>query len=200
MWVPKYGMTVFPNSSSAIYDWTLIFCRYYRHQKCIGTSRKVIISGLGDLNANWWYCGEFITINARLQMVCTFIGTLCITHCIAICGALDVTDRRLVAIAGRLVVDVGWRRCCLEDCWEYCSSLELARWGELFSEARWNQRVNWSGWFSLSLRRPTPVQSSALYSLRRDANRCPSWARCEVRRTKNSRIPICVSVISVAIW
>jgi hypothetical protein len=34
------------------------------------------------------------------------------------------------------VAEVGWRRCCLEDCWECCSSLRLARWGVQFSEAR----------------------------------------------------------------
>jgi hypothetical protein len=43
----------------------------------------------------------------------------------------------------------GWRRCCLEDCWECCSSLRLARSGVRFSEARWSQRVSWSGWFPL---------------------------------------------------
>jgi hypothetical protein len=37
----------------------------------------------------------------------------------------------------RLVVEVGWRRCCLEDCWECCSSLRLARWGVLFRELIW---------------------------------------------------------------
>jgi hypothetical protein len=68
---------------------------------------------------------------------------------LALCGALDVTGRRLVAVAGRLVVEVGWRHCCLDDCWECCSSPRLARWGVLFSEARWNQRVSWSGCFSL---------------------------------------------------
>jgi hypothetical protein len=48
----------------------------------------------------------------------------------------DVTGQRLVAMAGRLVHEVGLRRCCLKDCWECCSSLEHARWGVLFSETR----------------------------------------------------------------
>jgi hypothetical protein len=46
---------------------------------------------------------------------------------------------------GATVVEVGWRHCCLEDCWECCSSLELARWGVLFSEAGWSQRVDLAG-------------------------------------------------------
>jgi hypothetical protein len=50
---------------------------------------------------------------------------------------------------GRLVVEIGWRRYCLKDCWECCCSLELTRWGVLFSEVRWSQRVSWSGWFPL---------------------------------------------------
>jgi hypothetical protein len=54
-------------------------------------------------------------------------------------SGIDCNDRATV-------VEVGWRRCCLEDCWECCSSLELARLGMLFSEARWSQRVSWSGW------------------------------------------------------
>jgi hypothetical protein len=52
-------------------------------------------------------------------------------------------------MARRIVVEVGWWHCCLENCWECCSSLELARWGVLFSGARWSQRVSWSGWFPL---------------------------------------------------
>jgi hypothetical protein len=56
-------------------------------------------------------------------MVWTFIDTLCkYTTCICrTCGlVLDVIGRLLIAMAGRLVV-VGWRCCCLEDCWECCS-------------------------------------------------------------------------------
>jgi hypothetical protein len=59
-------------------------------------------------------------------------------------------------MAGRLVVEVGWRRCCLEACWECCSWLRLARWAVLFSEARWSQRVDLAG-SHLSLFRPAPV-------------------------------------------
>jgi hypothetical protein len=54
------------------------------------------------------------------------------------------------------VVVVGWRRCCLEDCWECCSSLRLAWWDVLFNEARWRQRVHLAG-THLSLSRPAPV-------------------------------------------
>jgi hypothetical protein len=57
-------------------------------------------------------------------------------------GTLAVTGRLLIAMAGRLVVEVGWQRCCLKDCWECCSSLRLARWSVLFSEAQWSQRVD----------------------------------------------------------
>jgi hypothetical protein len=42
-------------------------------------------------------------------------------------GALDVTGRRLVAVAGRLVVEVGWRRCCLET----AGSVLALHWGSL---------------------------------------------------------------------
>jgi hypothetical protein len=80
--------------------------------------------------------GGIPTINTTLQMVCTFIDTLCkYTTCImrsfkwcsrCYWSAVDC-DRRAT------VVEVGWRHCCLEDCWECCSSLELARWGVLFS-------------------------------------------------------------------
>jgi hypothetical protein len=69
-------------------------------------------------------------------------------------------------MAGRLVVEVGWRRCCLEDCWECCSSLELVRWGVLFSEARKSQRVSWSGWF--------PLKTSPTCSYR--------WLHCDLVR------------------
>jgi hypothetical protein len=81
---------------------------------------------------------------------------------LVLCGALDVTGRRLVAVAWRLVVEVSWRHCCLKD--ECCSSLRLARWGVLFSEARWNQRVSWSGWFPLKSS-PTCSYRWLLYDL-----------------------------------
>jgi hypothetical protein len=50
-----------------------------------------------------------------------------------------------------------WRRCCLEDYWECCSSLGFAWWGVLFSESRWSQKVSWSGWFPL---KPLPTCSN----------------------------------------
>jgi hypothetical protein len=52
------------------------------------------------------------------------------------------------------VVEVGWWRCCMEDCWECCSSLGLARWGVLFSEAR--EWVDPAG-PHFSFLRPTPI-------------------------------------------
>jgi hypothetical protein len=54
-------------------------------------------------------------------------------------------------MAGRLVVEVGWRRCCLET-----AGSELARWGMLFSGARWSRRADPAG-SHLRLCRPTPV-------------------------------------------
>jgi hypothetical protein len=72
-------------------------------------------------------------------MFCTFIDTHCkYTTCImrslrwsSWCYWLAVDfDGRAT------VVEVGRRCCCLEDRWECCSSLGLARWGVLFSEAR----------------------------------------------------------------
>jgi hypothetical protein len=107
-------------------------------------------------------CVGVTTINTRLRIVCTCIGTLC-KYTTRIMRSLRRSSRcywSAVDCDGRAtVVQVGWRRCCLEDCWECCSSLGLSRWGVLFSEAWWIQRVSWSGWFPLSLRRPAPVAS-----------------------------------------
>jgi hypothetical protein len=70
--------------------------------------------------------------------------------------ALAATGRRLITMAGRLVVEVDWRCCCLKDWWKCCSLLELSQWDVLFSEARWNQRVDLAG-SHLNLRRPAPI-------------------------------------------
>jgi hypothetical protein len=45
------------------------------------------------------------------------------------------------------VVEVGWRRCCLEDCWECCSSLVLTK----GRAVKWSlmKIESWSGWFPL---------------------------------------------------
>jgi hypothetical protein len=106
-----------------------------------------------------WGGGFPLTINVRLQMVCTFIGTLC-TYTTRIMRSLKRSSRCYLLAVGHdgraTVVQVSWRRCCLEDCWECCSSLRLARWGVRFSEARWSQRVDLPG-SHLSLRRPAPV-------------------------------------------
>jgi hypothetical protein len=64
---------------------------------------------------------------------------------LALCGALWCYWLAVGCDGRATVVKVGWRRYCLEDCWECCSSLGLARWGVLFSEARWNQRVDLAG-------------------------------------------------------
>jgi hypothetical protein len=83
-----------------------------------------------NLSISDYPVGPVPTINTRLQMVCTFIDTLCkyTTRVNAKLEAelLDVTGRRLVAIATRLVVEVGWRRCCLET----AGSVAL-HWGSL---------------------------------------------------------------------
>jgi hypothetical protein len=65
------------------------------------------------------------------------------------------------AMAGRVVVEVGWRRCCLET----AGSVLALHWGVLFSEDRWSQRVGLAGshW---SLRRPAPVGVAAYRTCR----------------------------------
>jgi hypothetical protein len=118
-------------------------------------------------------------------MVCAFIDTFCeytawfmlsLRRCSRCGGGIPVG----CGGSGRLVVDVGWRRCdgrkscgwgrltalLLGDCWECaCSSLRLACWGVLFSEDRWSQRVHLAGsrW---SLRRPAPVGVAAYRTCR----------------------------------
>jgi hypothetical protein len=101
-------------------------------------------------------CSAWATINTRLQMVCTFIGTHC-NYTTCIMRSLKRISRcywSAVDCVGRAtcIVEVGWRRCCLEDCWECCCSLRLARWGVLFSEDPWNQILSWSGWFPFEAR------------------------------------------------
>jgi hypothetical protein len=113
-----------------------------RMMHCVFESRRYNF----EITSGSPICGGGIpTINVRMQMVCTFIGTFCkYTTCImrslkrcswGYWSAVDCDGRATV-------VQVGWRRCCLEDCRECCSSLGLARWGVLFSEARWSQRVD----------------------------------------------------------
>jgi hypothetical protein len=134
--------------------------------------------------------GYSLTINTRLQMV-RILLTRSVNTQLALyeawSGALDVTGRRLIAIAGWLVVEVGWRRCCLEDCWECCSSLELAEWGVLFSEARWSQRMSWSGWFSL---KSSPTCSCRW--LHCDLQNVPrEHAKCTAENVRANRISQC---------
>jgi hypothetical protein len=106
-------------------------------------------------------CGGGIpTINIRLQMVCTFIGTLC-KYTTRIMRSLKRCTRcywSAVDCDGRAtVVEVGWRRCCLEDCWECCSSPRLARC--TYCSVRPDEAREWvdPAGFHLSLRRPAPV-------------------------------------------
>jgi hypothetical protein len=74
-------------------------------RRCGGVTTQLILG-----------CGWYALLLAR-----TVITQFAL--CEAWIGALDVTGRRLIAMAGRLVVEVGWRCRCLEDCWECCSSL-----------------------------------------------------------------------------
>jgi hypothetical protein len=85
-------------------------------------------------------------MNTRLQMVCSFIDKFC-KYTTRIMRSSRCYWSAVGCDGWATVVEVGWRRCCLEGCWECCSSLGLDRCGVLFSEARWSQRVSWSGWF-----------------------------------------------------
>jgi hypothetical protein len=89
-------------------------------------------------------------------MVCSFIDTQSIyTTCIkqslrrsswCYWSAVDCDGRAIV-------IEVGWRRCCLKDCWE-CLLYTGAR---LMGRAvQWSQRVDPAG-SHLSLRRPAPI-------------------------------------------
>jgi hypothetical protein len=93
-------------------------------------------------------------------MACTFIDTLCkYKTCVmrsmrqsswCYWSAVDCDGRATV-------VEVGWRRCCLKDWWECCSSLGLAR-GACCSVKN-DEAREWvdPAVIHLSLRRPTPV-------------------------------------------
>jgi hypothetical protein len=58
------------------------------------------------LNCRWYALLLTRSVNTQLEL------------CGAWGGALDVTGRWKIAMAGRLVVEVGWQLCCLKDCWE----------------------------------------------------------------------------------
>jgi hypothetical protein len=100
-------------------------------------------------------------VSPQLILGCRWyaLDTLC-KYTIRIMWSLKQSSRcywLAVCCNGRAtVVEVGWWRCCLEDCWECCSSLRLARWVVLFGEARWSQRVDLAA-SHLSLRQPAPV-------------------------------------------
>jgi hypothetical protein len=105
-------------------------------------------------------------------MVCTFIGTHC-KHTTCIMRSLRRSSWcywSAVDCDGRAtVVEVGWRRCCLKDWWSACSSLRLTRWGVLFSEAQWSQRVDLAG-SHLSVHRPAPIAGYIAASITYRAN------------------------------
>jgi hypothetical protein len=107
------------------------------------------------------------TINVRFQMLCTFIDTHCkYITCImwslrrsswCYWSAFNCDGRATVA-------EVGWRRCCLKECWECL----------LFTGARsMGRAVQWSpmkpeslfGWF--------PLKSSPTCSYR--------WLHCDLQ-------------------
>jgi hypothetical protein len=98
-------------------------------------------------------------------MVCTFIDTLC-KYATCIMRSLRRSSWcywSAVDWDGRAtVVEVGWRRCCLEDCWECCSSLRCAvQWSPMKPES-------WSGWF--------PLKSSPTCSCR--------WLHCDLQNVR----------------
>jgi hypothetical protein len=70
-------------------------------------------------------CHEFVGYSYKLIPVCRWHAPLLarsantqLVLCGAWSGSIDVTGRLLIPMAGRLVVEVGWRRCCFKDCWE----------------------------------------------------------------------------------
>jgi hypothetical protein len=142
---------------------SVVFTIYSLAATCFGRTtifkRKNIYIGNWLTTDNKTVVGV-TTINTRLQMVCTFIDKLSkYTTCIM--RSLRRSSWCYWSAVGcdarATVGEVGWRRCCLENCRECaCFSLGLARWGVLFSEARWSQRVDLAG-SHLSLRRPAPI-------------------------------------------
>jgi hypothetical protein len=98
---------------------------------------------------------------------------------LALCEALDVTGRRLFAMSGRLAVEVGWRCCCLKDCWE-CLLFTDAR--SMGRDVQWSPMKpdSWFGWF--------PLKSSPTCSCR--------WLHCDLQNVPhyldtNSRRQVC---------
>jgi hypothetical protein len=79
-------------------------------------------------------------------------------------GALDVTGRLLIAMAGRLAVEVGWQRCCSKDCWEFFPFTGARSMGRA---VQWSpmKPESWSGWF--------PLKFSSTCSCR--------WLRCDLQ-------------------
>jgi hypothetical protein len=70
------------------------------HSLCENSGREQPHSHLVTILSHEIFVGV-TTINTRLQMVCTFIDTLC-KYTTWLCGALDVIGRLLIAMAGRL--------------------------------------------------------------------------------------------------
>jgi hypothetical protein len=113
-----------------------------------------------------WCCGGGIpSLNVRMQMVCTLIGTFC-KYATCIMRSLKRCSRcywSAVDFDGRAtVVQVGWRRWCLEDCWECCTEVRSMRCAVQWSPM---EPESWSGWF--------PLKSSPACSYR--------WLHCDLQ-------------------
>jgi hypothetical protein len=95
----------------------------------------------------WYFRGvELFQETARLSEKQAHSQQLAL--CEAWGRALDVTGRRSVAMAGRLVVEVGWRRCCLET----AGSVLAPHWGSLGQTCCSAKPKSLSGWFPLKLK------------------------------------------------
>jgi hypothetical protein len=64
---------------------------------------------------------------------------------VSIGGALAVAGQLLLAVAGQLLSELADDVAARKTTGTVCSSLMLAQWGVLFSEAQWSQRVDLSG-------------------------------------------------------
>jgi hypothetical protein len=97
-------------------------------------------------------------------------------------GALDATGRLLIVMVGRLVVEVGRRRCCLKDCWE-CLLFTWAR--SMGRAVQWSpmKPESWPGCF--------PLKSSPTCSCR--------WLHCDLQNVPFKH-PNCTARTQRANW
>jgi hypothetical protein len=174
---PRYIMTV---QNTVYFPWINL----YRFHSC-----KALVGGFPSQ----------LMFGCRLHAL---LLTRSVNIQLALCGALGVTGRRLVAVAGRLVVEVGWRRCCLEDCRECCSSLRLS----MGRAVHWSpmKPESWSSWFPL---KSLPTFSCRCYIATYGTCRANTRKHCSQQYMLRllvtmespvyravARIPICVSV------